>query len=55
MAEYGVEMYYYGPPSEADIQLQVEALNGEMIKEPDALCLAALMNASYNPFLYFRF
>ena len=40
-AEYGVEMYYYGPPSESDIQLQVEALNSELVKEPDALCLAA--------------
>ena len=30
--KYGVDMYYYGPPSEADIQLQVEALNGELAK-----------------------
>ena len=44
--EYGVGMYYYGPPSEADIQLQVEALNGELVKEPDALCLAALSTES---------
>jgi ribose transport system substrate-binding protein len=41
-AQYGVEMYYYGPPSEADIQLQVEALNGEIAKKPVALALAAL-------------
>ena len=45
-AEYGVEMYYYGPPSESDIQLQVEALNSELVKEPDALCLAALSTES---------
>ena len=45
-AEYGVEMYYYGPPSESDIQLQVEALNGEMAKEPDAIALAALSTES---------
>ena len=25
--EYGVDMYYYGPPSESDIQLQVEAVS----------------------------
>lgn len=41
-AEYGVEMYYYGPPSEADIVLQVEALKAEMAKGPSALALAAL-------------
>ncbi len=41
-AEYGVEMFYYGPPSESDIALQVEALNAEMQKKPDALALAAL-------------
>lgn len=41
-AEYGVEMFYYGPASESDIALQVEALKAEMAKNPDALCLAAL-------------
>lgn len=41
-AAYGVEMYYYGPPSESDIALQVEALNAEMQKGPDAIALAAL-------------
>lgn len=41
-AEYGVDMYYYGPPSESDIALQVEALNGELAKKPAALALAAL-------------
>ncbi len=41
-AKYGVEMYYYGPPSEADIVLQVEALKAEMAKNPSALALAAL-------------
>lgn len=39
---YGVEMYYYGPPTESDIVLQVEALKGEMAKNPAALALAAL-------------
>jgi ribose transport system substrate-binding protein len=45
-AEYGVEMYYYGPPSESDIQLQVEAINGELLKQPAALALAALSTES---------
>ena len=39
--EYGAELYYYGPPSESDIVLQVEALNGEIQKQPSAICLAA--------------
>ena len=39
---YGAELYYYGPPSESDISLQVEALNGEIQKQPAAICLAAL-------------
>lgn len=44
--KYEVEMYYYGPPSEADIALQVEALNGELAKKPVALALAALSTES---------
>ncbi len=40
--EYGVEMYYYGPPSESDIVPQVDALKAEMAKGPAALALAAL-------------
>lgn len=39
---YGVEMFYYGPPSEADIVPQVDALKAEMAKAPAALALAAL-------------
>lgn len=45
-AQYGVEMYYYGPPSESDIALQVDALKGEMAKGPAALALAALSTDS---------
>ncbi len=41
-AKYGVDMFYYGPPSEADIVPQVEALKAEMAKGPVALALAAL-------------
>ena len=44
--ELGVDMFYYGPPSESDIALQVEALNGEMQKKPDAIALAALSTES---------
>ncbi len=44
--EYGVEMFYYGPPSETDIALQVEALKAEMAKRPDALALASLSTDS---------
>lgn len=44
--KYGVDMYYYGPPSESDIALQVEALNGELAKKPVALALAALSTES---------
>ena len=44
--EYNVEMYYYGPPSESDVVLQVEALNAEMQKEPQAIALAALSTES---------
>lgn len=40
--KYNVEMFYYGPPSEADIVPQVEALKAEMAKGPKALALAAL-------------
>ena len=40
--EYNAEVYYYGPPSESDIALQVESLNGEIQKAPDAIALAAL-------------
>ncbi len=40
--KYGVDMFYYGPPSEADIVPQVEALKAEMAKNPKALALAAL-------------
>ena len=41
-AQYGVEMNYYGPASEADIVDQVNMLKSEMAKGPAALALAAL-------------
>lgn len=41
-AEYGVDMYYYGPASESDITDQVDMLKAEMAKNPNAIALAAL-------------
>lgn len=40
--EYGVDMYYYGPETENDIGPQVDALKGELAKNPVAIALAAL-------------
>jgi ribose transport system substrate-binding protein len=41
-AEYGVEITFEGPPSEADIQDQVQMFQNAMAKGPDAVALAAL-------------
>jgi ribose transport system substrate-binding protein len=41
-AEYGVEITFEGPASEADIQDQVQMLQNAMAKAPDAIALAAL-------------
>ncbi|MEG1548669.1 MAG: substrate-binding domain-containing protein [Clostridia bacterium] len=40
--DLGVEIYFNGPPSEADIDKQVDMLKTEMAKKPAALALAAL-------------
>jgi len=40
--KYGVEMTFEGPPTEADIQPQVQMLVNAMAKNPSAVCLAAL-------------
>ena len=40
--EYGVEIFFDGPESEADIADQVNMFNDEMAKNPDAIALAAL-------------
>ena len=44
--EYGVDMTFEGPPSESDVQIQVEMLNNAMAKNPVALALAALDTTS---------
>ena len=40
--QYGVEITFEGPPTEADIQPQVQMLVNAMAKNPSAICLAAL-------------
>ena len=41
-AQYGVDITFEGPPTEADIQPQVQMLVNAMAKNPSAICLAAL-------------
>lgn len=38
----GADMTFEGPPSESDIQIQVQELNNALAKNPSAICLAAL-------------
>ena len=45
-AEYGVDITFEGPPSESDVQIQVEMLNNAMAKNPVAIALAALNTSS---------
>lgn len=40
--EYGVTITFDGPASESDISDQVEMINAALLKEPAAICLAAL-------------
>ncbi len=40
--EYGVDITFEGPPSESDVQIQVEMLNSALAKNPVAIALAAL-------------
>ena len=40
--QYGVEITFEGPPTEADIQPQVQMLVNDLAKNPSAICLAAL-------------
>ena len=41
-AQLGVQITFEGPPTEADIQPQVQMLVNDMAKNPAAICLAAL-------------
>ncbi len=40
--KYGIDMTFEGPPSESDVQIQVEMLNNAIAKAPVAVALAAL-------------
>lgn len=40
--QYAVDITFDGPPSESDIQAQIDMLNAALTKNPKALCLAAL-------------
>ena len=44
--KYGVEITFEGPPSEADIQPQVQMLVNALAKKPSAIALAALDTSS---------
>lgn len=44
--EFGVEMTFEGPPSESDVQIQVEMLNNAIARGPSAVALAALDTAA---------
>jgi ribose transport system substrate-binding protein len=44
--DYGVDITFEGPPSESDVQIQVEMLNNAMAKNPVAIALAALNTSS---------
>lgn len=44
--KYGVDITFEGPPSESDVQIQVEMLNNAMAKNPVAIALAALDTTS---------
>jgi ribose transport system substrate-binding protein len=45
-AKYNVDITFEGPPSESDVQIQVEMLNNAMAKNPVAIALAALNTSS---------
>jgi ribose transport system substrate-binding protein len=44
--DYSVDITFEGPPSESDVQIQVEMLNSAMAKNPVAIALAALNTSS---------
>ncbi|MCG8451851.1 MAG: substrate-binding domain-containing protein [Spirochaetales bacterium] len=44
--DFGADVTFEGPPSESDVQIQVEMLNNAMAKAPVAIALAALDTTS---------
>lgn len=47
-AKYNVDITFEGPPSESDVQPQVDMLNNVIAKNPAAICLAALDTKSVD-------
>jgi len=50
-ARYNADLTFDGPPSESDIDIQVEMLKAAMAKNPSAIALAALDTQSVMPYL----
>ena len=46
--DFDVNMTFAGPPTENDVQIQVQMLNDAMAKDPVAICLAALSTDSVS-------
>src|SRR5690554_2237330 len=46
--DYDVDITFEGPPTESDVQIQVEMLNNAMAKNPVAIALAALNTSSVH-------
>lgn len=49
--EFGVRIQFEGPPSESDVDIQVQMLNTAMQSNPSAVCLAALDTQAVLPAL----
>jgi ribose transport system substrate-binding protein len=50
-AELNAKVNFIGPPSESDVAIQIEMLQAEYDKHPDAVCFAALDSQAANPLL----
>jgi ribose transport system substrate-binding protein len=50
-AEYGVEITFEGPDTEAQVDKQLDMLDAALAKNPQALCLAALDSKAATPYL----
>ena len=50
-AEFGVEITFEGPESEAQVDKQIDMLQAALSKNPDAICLAALDSKAVIPLL----
>jgi ribose transport system substrate-binding protein len=50
-AELNMDVNFIGPASESDVAIQIEMLQAEYDKGPDAVCFAALDSIAANPLL----